>query len=37
MEYPVGHYFKRTSVIAKTFADTNELIELVGVDGRLIA
>jgi alkylation response protein AidB-like acyl-CoA dehydrogenase len=37
MEYPVGHYFKRTSVIAKTFADTNELIELVGLDGRLIS
>ena len=36
MEYPVGHYFKRTSVIAKTFADTSELIELVGADGGLI-
>ena len=36
MEYPVGHYFKRSAVIAKTFADTSELIELVGADGGLI-
>jgi alkylation response protein AidB-like acyl-CoA dehydrogenase len=36
MEYPVGHYFKRSAVIGKTFADTNELIELVGADGGLI-
>ena len=36
MEYPVGHYFKRSTVIAKTFADTSELIELVGADGGLI-
>jgi alkylation response protein AidB-like acyl-CoA dehydrogenase len=36
MEYPVGHYFKRSAVIAKTFADTNELIGLVGADGGLI-
>jgi alkylation response protein AidB-like acyl-CoA dehydrogenase len=36
MEYPVGHYFKRATVIAKTFADTSELIELVGADGGLI-
>ena len=36
MEYPVGHYFKRSAVIAKTFADTNELIELVGAEGGLI-
>ena len=36
MEYPVGHYLKRTSVIAKTFADTDELVELVGRDGGLI-
>jgi alkylation response protein AidB-like acyl-CoA dehydrogenase len=36
MEYPVGHYFKRSAVIGKTFADTNELIELVGAGGGLI-
>jgi alkylation response protein AidB-like acyl-CoA dehydrogenase len=36
MEYPVGHYAKRTTVIAKTFADTAELISLVGADGGLI-
>jgi len=36
MEYPVGHYFKRSAVIGKTFADTSELIELVGADGGLI-
>jgi alkylation response protein AidB-like acyl-CoA dehydrogenase len=36
MEYPVGHYFKRAAVIGKTFADTSELIELVGADGGLI-
>lgn len=36
MEYPVGHYLKRTTVIAKTFADTAELVELVGADGGLI-
>ena len=36
MEYPVGHYFKRSTVIGKTFADTSELIELVGADGGLI-
>jgi alkylation response protein AidB-like acyl-CoA dehydrogenase len=37
MEYPVGHYFKRTSVIAKTFADTDTLVERVGAAGGLIA
>jgi alkylation response protein AidB-like acyl-CoA dehydrogenase len=36
IEYPVGHYFKRSAVIGKTFADTSELIELVGADGGLI-
>jgi alkylation response protein AidB-like acyl-CoA dehydrogenase len=36
MEYPVGHFFKRSAVIGKTFADTSELIELVGADGGLI-
>src|ERR1700735_595091 len=36
MEYPVVHYFKRSAVIGKTFADTSELIELVGADGGLI-
>ena len=36
MEYPVGHYIKRTTVIAKTFADTAELIAEVGAGGGLI-
>jgi alkylation response protein AidB-like acyl-CoA dehydrogenase len=36
MEYPVGHYLKRTSVIARTFADDDELVERVGRDGGLI-
>ncbi|MBE7190257.1 acyl-CoA dehydrogenase family protein [Jatrophihabitans endophyticus] len=36
MEYPVGHYVKRTAVIAKTFADTDTLLETVGADGGLI-
>jgi alkylation response protein AidB-like acyl-CoA dehydrogenase len=36
IEYPVGHYLKRTAVIAKTFADDDELLELVGRDGGLI-
>jgi alkylation response protein AidB-like acyl-CoA dehydrogenase len=36
MEYPVGHYLKRTSVIAKTFADADTLVELLGADGGLI-
>jgi alkylation response protein AidB-like acyl-CoA dehydrogenase len=36
MEYPVGHYAKRTTVIAKTFADTAELLALVGAGGGLI-
>lgn len=37
MEYPVGHYLKRVSVIAKTFADADELTELVGADGGIVA
>jgi alkylation response protein AidB-like acyl-CoA dehydrogenase len=36
MEYPVGHYVKRTAVIAKTFADTDTLVELVGAGGGLV-
>jgi alkylation response protein AidB-like acyl-CoA dehydrogenase len=37
MEYPVGHYLKRTTVIAKTLADVDTLTEFVGADGGLIA
>jgi alkylation response protein AidB-like acyl-CoA dehydrogenase len=37
MEYPVGHYLKRTTVIAKTFADVDLLTELVGTAGGLVA
>jgi hypothetical protein len=36
MEYPVGHYAKRTTVIAKTFADVDLLTELVGADGGIV-
>jgi alkylation response protein AidB-like acyl-CoA dehydrogenase len=36
MEYPVGHYLKRTTVIAKTFADVDTLTRLVGAEGGLI-
>ncbi|WP_375492509.1 acyl-CoA dehydrogenase family protein [uncultured Jatrophihabitans sp.] len=36
MEYPVGHYLKRTTVIAKTFADTDRLVEQVGQGDGLI-
>jgi alkylation response protein AidB-like acyl-CoA dehydrogenase len=36
MEYPVGHYVKRTAVIAKTFADTDTLVEIVGAGGGLV-
>jgi alkylation response protein AidB-like acyl-CoA dehydrogenase len=36
MEYPVGHYLKRTTVIAKTFADDDTLTELVGAAGGLV-
>ena len=35
MEYPVGHYAKRTAVIAKTFADTDLLLAEVGAGGGL--
>jgi alkylation response protein AidB-like acyl-CoA dehydrogenase len=35
MEYPVGHYFRRTSVIARTIADADLLTEQVGADGGL--
>ncbi|WP_375482153.1 acyl-CoA dehydrogenase family protein [uncultured Jatrophihabitans sp.] len=36
MEYPVGHYMKRTAVIAKTFADQNALLEAVGAGGGIV-
>jgi alkylation response protein AidB-like acyl-CoA dehydrogenase len=36
MEYPVGHYVKRTAVIGKTFADTDTLLEAVGAGGGLV-
>ena len=36
MEYPVGHYVKRTAVIAKTFADTDLLLEVVGAGGGIV-
>ena len=36
IEYPVGHYLKRTSVIARTFADVDALTELVGAAGGLV-
>jgi len=36
MEYPVGHYLKRTTVIARTFADADRLTELVGAAGGLV-
>lgn len=36
MEYPVGHYLKRTAVIAKTFADTDRLVEEIGAAGGLV-
>ena len=36
MEYPVGHYVKRTAVIAKTFADTDTLLEAVGAGGGFV-
>ena len=36
MEYPVGHYAKRTTVIAKTFADTDLLVAEVGAAGGLV-
>jgi alkylation response protein AidB-like acyl-CoA dehydrogenase len=36
MEYPVGHFLKRTAVVAKTFADVDHLTELVGAAGGLV-
>ena len=36
MEYPVGHYVKRTAVIAKTFADADTLLETVGAGGGIV-
>jgi alkylation response protein AidB-like acyl-CoA dehydrogenase len=36
MEYPVGHYAKRVTVIAKTFADVDHLLAQVGADGGLV-
>lgn len=36
MEYPVGHYLKRTTVIAKTFADVDLLTEQIGSAGGLV-
>lgn len=36
MEYPVGHYLKRTTVISKTFADVDALTELIGAAGGLL-
>jgi alkylation response protein AidB-like acyl-CoA dehydrogenase len=36
MEHPVGHYLKRTAVIAKTFADRITLLEVVGAGQGLI-
>jgi alkylation response protein AidB-like acyl-CoA dehydrogenase len=36
MEYPVGHYLKRTTAIAKTFADVDALTEFVGAGGGLL-
>jgi alkylation response protein AidB-like acyl-CoA dehydrogenase len=37
MEYPVGHYLKRTTMIGRTFADTDTLLESVGEGRGLIA
>lgn len=36
MEYPVGHYLKRATVIGKTVADADRLTELVGAAGGLV-
>jgi alkylation response protein AidB-like acyl-CoA dehydrogenase len=36
MEYPVGHYFRRMSAIARTFADVDTLVQRVGSAGGLI-
>ena len=37
MEYPVGHYLKRLTVIGKTVADVDRLTELIGAAGGLVA
>ena len=37
MEYPVGHYLKRLTVIGKTIADVDRLTELVGAAGGVSA
>jgi alkylation response protein AidB-like acyl-CoA dehydrogenase len=37
MEYPVGHYLKRTTMIARAFADDDTLLESVGAGPGLIA
>lgn len=37
MEYVLGHYVKRTAVIAKTFDDVDGLLELIGRDGGLVS
>jgi len=36
MEYPVGHYAKRVTVISKTFADVDHLLAQVGAGGGLV-
>jgi alkylation response protein AidB-like acyl-CoA dehydrogenase len=36
MEYPVGHYAKRVTVIAKTFADVDHLLAQVGAGEGLV-
>jgi alkylation response protein AidB-like acyl-CoA dehydrogenase len=36
MEYPVGHYLKRTTVIAKTIADADTLTERIGAAGGIV-
>lgn len=36
MEYPVGHYVKRTAVIAKTFDDADGLVRAVGAGPGLV-
>jgi alkylation response protein AidB-like acyl-CoA dehydrogenase len=35
-EYPVGHYLKRLTVISKTFADTDTLVEALAAAGGLV-
>ena len=36
MEYPVSHYAKRLEINARTFADTSQLLSLVGAHGGLV-